>query len=578
MAEWESVAQLASNLLAAPYNANQQAQGMQQYQRLLAMALGDEAQAKQLIPDQSPFPGADVPVLGSVLNGVGTLGHVVQVALGTAPDAPRPPLDAYIKLGERDTERKGNQEIADLIASGADQRTIASKLASLGHLSEAKGLLAPSTARPGLSQWVDIAENPNLSPAERDLARRKIATYADVQGGITAGQTRARLGEQDAAQAAGRAQVGSIVGLKVPEGVPQWGGALDAAMAAEGVPAEYKPILLGLMAQESAGNPNAKGSSGDTGLYQFMPATAADPMFRDLDVLRKPLDNIRGAVRLFKSNLGRFGGDVTKAVAAHNAGAAAVERAGGVPNNGITPTHVQRVFGYAEQLRGNGSTPAMRTGTLAVDNGGSVAVGGTLKTQGGDVAVKNPEALGSVAQAESKGRALGASDPQVVDQELEAEARKTEARTMAELRVKARPALKSLQELRGAVERIYHGTNAVDATIEGVARMAAARGLSGEQGADRQKDLQRIDKVAARASQYIRAFGASAQITKEDMQQMLSGLPGATDTREAALAKLDALIEDIQSQSGIGGQPVMPSASQGKRAITLPSGKVVVME
>ena len=76
------------------------------------------------------------------------------------------------------------------------------------------------------------------------------------------------------------------------------------------------------------------------GLMQLMPATA-----RDLNV-RNPFDveqNVDGGVRHFKGLLNNFNGDVSKSLAAYNAGAGAVTRHGGVPPYAETRDYVKKI-------------------------------------------------------------------------------------------------------------------------------------------------------------------------------------------------------------------------------------------
>jgi soluble lytic murein transglycosylase-like protein len=72
---------------------------------------------------------------------------------------------------------------------------------------------------------------------------------------------------------------------------------------------------------------------------QLMPATARGLGVNALD----PAQAVDGAARLLKSNLDTFG-STELAVAAYNAGPAAVRRYGGVPPFSETQTYVRRVL------------------------------------------------------------------------------------------------------------------------------------------------------------------------------------------------------------------------------------------
>ena len=122
-------------------------------------------------------------------------------------------------------------------------------------------------------------------------------------------------------------------------GVP-YADLFTQAGAAHGV----SPALLAAMAKTESGfNSSAVSPAGATGLMQFMPATA-----KSLGVdASDPASSIDGAAR-YLSSLTRQFGSTELALAAYNAGPGAVQRAGGVPANGETPSYVQKVTSAAE--------------------------------------------------------------------------------------------------------------------------------------------------------------------------------------------------------------------------------------
>jgi soluble lytic murein transglycosylase-like protein len=115
---------------------------------------------------------------------------------------------------------------------------------------------------------------------------------------------------------------------------------LPHVYAAESQYALPTGLLDALVWTESRYNPLAISKAGAAGLGQLMPGTA-----RDLGVANRfdPMANIFGAARYLRQMLDKFG-VVHLAVAAYNAGPGAVERAGGIPRNGETPTYVRDVL------------------------------------------------------------------------------------------------------------------------------------------------------------------------------------------------------------------------------------------
>jgi len=113
-------------------------------------------------------------------------------------------------------------------------------------------------------------------------------------------------------------------------------------------------VLKGLVKQESGFNPNARSSAGAQGLTQLMPATAAGLGVTDPT---DPAQAIDGGARYLRQQLDRFGGDMTKALAAYNAGPGAVQKYQGVPPYAETQAYVRAVLAHAEQYRTQASAP-----------------------------------------------------------------------------------------------------------------------------------------------------------------------------------------------------------------------------
>lgn len=116
---------------------------------------------------------------------------------------------------------------------------------------------------------------------------------------------------------------------------------LQPAFDRAGDAAALSPALLSAVARrESGGRADAVSPKGAQGVMQLMPSTA-----RDLHVdARDPAQNVQGGARYLRAMLDRFGGDLPLALAAYNAGPAAVVRYGGVPPFAETRAYVDAVL------------------------------------------------------------------------------------------------------------------------------------------------------------------------------------------------------------------------------------------
>jgi Rod binding domain-containing protein len=130
----------------------------------------------------------------------------------------------------------------------------------------------------------------------------------------------------------------------VAQRVTKWDSIIQEASNQFGLDAS---LVSAVIAQESAGNPNAVSRAGAKGLMQLIDTTA-----QQMGVQRvyDPRENILGGSKYLRMMLDRFGGDKALALASYNAGPGAVERHQGIPPYIETRQYVQNVLGLEKQF------------------------------------------------------------------------------------------------------------------------------------------------------------------------------------------------------------------------------------
>jgi soluble lytic murein transglycosylase-like protein len=109
-----------------------------------------------------------------------------------------------------------------------------------------------------------------------------------------------------------------------------------------------EPLIHSVIRAESGFNPLAVSSKGAQGLMQLIPSTAKRFGVKDSFDSKQ---NVEGGVKYLRYLIDLFHGDYTQAVAAYNAGEAAVTKYGGVPPFQETRNYVAAVARNLEQER-----------------------------------------------------------------------------------------------------------------------------------------------------------------------------------------------------------------------------------
>jgi len=147
---------------------------------------------------------------------------------------------------------------------------------------------------------------------------------------------------------AGAGQSAGTAGARSPGAATEWpfSGLIRAAGQKAGVDVA---LLHAVIWVESAYNPRAVSSRGAGGLMQLMPETARRYGVRDLF---DPAENLRAGAQYLADLLRMFNNDLRLALAAYNAGEAAVQRFGNrIPPFPETLAYVPKVVDFYGRFR-----------------------------------------------------------------------------------------------------------------------------------------------------------------------------------------------------------------------------------
>jgi hypothetical protein len=128
----------------------------------------------------------------------------------------------------------------------------------------------------------------------------------------------------------------------LPVSAPTPVSSLDAVVRAACARNSVDPDLVNsVIAAESGFNPNAVSRKGAQGLMQLMPRTAA---WLGVTNAFDPISNVEGGTRYLRELLAYYNNDLTKALAAYNAGPDRVEQYHGLPPYPETVAYVARII------------------------------------------------------------------------------------------------------------------------------------------------------------------------------------------------------------------------------------------
>ena len=202
-----------------------------------------------------------------------------------------------------------------------------------------------------IGQLQAMMAGPAPAPASTQATPTSPTSFSTALQNATAGSGSATLATPATATASATSTSSSL-----PAGTP-YAAEITSAATANGIdPA----LLAGLVKQESGFNPNAGSGAGARGLTQLMPGTASG---LGVSNVLDPVQSLNGGAKYLKQQLDAFGGDVTKALAAYNAGPGAVQRFGGVPPYAETQNYVRIVQANAAAYRGGTSATPSSTAT-----------------------------------------------------------------------------------------------------------------------------------------------------------------------------------------------------------------------
>ncbi|MDA8087891.1 MAG: lytic transglycosylase domain-containing protein [Nitrospiraceae bacterium] len=171
-------------------------------------------------------------------------------------------------------------------------------------------------------------------------ARAAIYKYTDQDGTIHFSDTPVAGALKVANDRRGGEHAGTFAGRQAAAGASST--RIEDLIKRKSMKYRIDPSLVkAVIRAESGFNCTAVSDKGAMGLMQLMPATAVSlGVYNPFD----PAENIEGGVRYLSSLLQRFGGNLTLALAAYNAGPKYIEKYGVIPPYRETENYIRKVL------------------------------------------------------------------------------------------------------------------------------------------------------------------------------------------------------------------------------------------
>jgi len=192
--------------------------------------------------------------------------------------------------------------------------------------------------------------------AAAPTSRAQIASYTDAHGKLVYTNADSPKGKSGSTMSSSPvASPGSSPSGDVLQTTAAPTGAFDKIVKDAAQRHSLDPELVkAVISTESGWNPRAISRKGAMGLMQLEPGTAQRfGVWNPFD----PEQNVEGGSAYLKALLDRYNGDLTRTLAAYNAGEHAVDASGGVPAYPETQQYVQKVTDkYFFAPGGNGAS------------------------------------------------------------------------------------------------------------------------------------------------------------------------------------------------------------------------------